>query len=92
MSEDLRWDVLDRIPDDLLLAADDMDPQPLWLWCDALGHPHVKSHGYCQTCGAGGPCILMMFFDAVMHTTVRELDNPSGLPYEDIKLLPWGEV
>lgn len=75
MTDGLRWDILDQIPDDLLLAADDMIPQPLEVWRDALGHVYAEGHGFCRTCGAGGPCILMSFYDAVMHTTVRELDK-----------------
>lgn len=74
---------LDQAPDDFLLAADDMIPQPLSVWREALGHPSAEGHGFCKTCGAGGPCILMTFFDAVMHTTVRELGRQGLLVPEE---------
>lgn len=80
MSDDERWDVIDKIPDPMPLQSSKMTvPQPLDVWRDALDHPWAHGHGYCKTCGAGGPCILMAFHDAVMMSTVRELDKAGAL-------------
>jgi hypothetical protein len=76
-----RWDQIDRIPDDMQIYGNDWseDQWTLSKWREALGHPAVTSHGYCQTCGPGTTCMLMAFFDAVLMSVVRELDATGQL-------------
>lgn len=82
MAGEPRWDLIDKIPDDMQIVGDEYErdaPLTIDVWRDALGHPYAKGHGFCRTCGAGGPCLLMAFFDAVMMSTVRELDKAGAL-------------
>lgn len=87
MSSEVRWDLIDKIPDDMLIhSADHTEGQWTWpQWRGALGHPYAQGHGFCQKCGAGGPCELMAFFDAVTMSVVRELDKMGALmPLHDV--------
>ena len=84
MCEDsqLRWDQVDRIPEDMQIYGSDCSPEGQWRlpqWLEELGHPRAEGHGYCKTCGAGISCTLMAFFDAVLISTVRELELAGAL-------------
>lgn len=86
MSDDVRWDLINKIPDDMsIYGSDHSEGQWTWAqWREGLGHPYAVGHGYCKTCGAGGPCELAAFYDAVMLSVVRELDKMGALrPRED---------
>jgi hypothetical protein len=77
-----RWDLLDKIPDDMPITDRDYHIDPsltIAVWRDALGHPYAEGHGFCKTCGAGITCALMAFYDAVVHSTVRELEKMGAL-------------
>lgn len=81
MNGEPRWDLINKIPDDLLIYGGD-NPEGQWTWTEwrtELGHPYADGHGFCKTCGAGGPCILHAFFDAVTVSTVRALDRLGAL-------------
>lgn len=80
MSDNVRWDLINQLPDDMPVHEIDQVPLSLEVWRDALGHPYAEGHGFCKTCGAGGACILMAFYDAVQVSTVRELDKLGLLP------------
>lgn len=80
-----RWDVLDQLPDevDMLIYSSDHVPEPpltFRVWQDALGHPYAEGHGFCKKCGPAVACLLAVFYDAVVASTVRELDRLSLLP------------
>lgn len=84
MSDAERWDLIDKLPDPMALQSDMMVmPQPLSVWRDALGHPYAEGHGFCKTCGPGGACLLMLFYDAVIMSTVRELGKVGALVPEE---------
>lgn len=86
MSDDVRWDLIDKIPDDMSIYGSDHVEAPLTVgvWRDALEHPYVEGHGFCRTCGPATTCMLMAFYDAVMLSVVRELDKMGALrPRED---------
>lgn len=75
MTDEPRWDLINRIPDDMLIYSTD-EGHEQWTWAQwraALGHPYAEGHGFCKTCGAGGPCSLQAFHDALIMSTVREL-------------------
>lgn len=76
-----RWDLINKIPDDMNISGSDHTEVPLtWeVWRDALGHPYADGHGYCTTCGPAITCFLLAFYDAVMMSTVRELDKAGAL-------------
>jgi hypothetical protein len=78
-----RRSAVEPLPEGMLIGPDDVAPQPLDVWRDALGHPWVAGH--CTTCGTGNPCLLMAFFDAVRTTTLRRME-PVGVA-EAAKLL-----
>lgn len=81
----LRWDVIDKIPDDMSIHGSDHSEDvslPWEVWRDALGHPHAEGLGHCKTCGPGVTCLLLAFFDAVMVSVVRELDKAGALASE----------
>lgn len=82
-----RWDQLDRIPDDMQIYGEDSSGEQWTLpqWLEELGHPQAEGHGFCKTCGAGGPCMLMAFFDAVLMSVVRELDAAGQLVPRETK-------
>lgn len=81
MSNEPRWDLIARIPEDMKIYGHDRsEGQWTWpQWREALGHPYATGHGFCHTCGAGGPCELAAFYDAVLMSTVRELDAMGAL-------------
>lgn len=84
MTEEERDDLIDRLPDDMNVweFEDELDhfPGRDWSWWRAqLGHPHATGHGYCQTCGPGGPCLLAVFHGALITTVVRHLDRLGAL-------------
>lgn len=72
-----RWDIINKVPDDMPIYGSDHVEAPLTIdvWRDALGHPLAEGRGFCVTCGPAGPCFLMAFFDAVTVSIVRELDK-----------------
>lgn len=85
MTEDERCDLIDRLPDDMTLWADDEEIEKhgcagrdyTW-WREALGHP--KAHpGCCKTCGCAITCSLAAFYEAVVDSVVRELDKIGAL-------------
>jgi len=82
MTDGPRWDLLEKIPDDMQIISHDNDhdaPLTIEVWRDGLGHPYAEGHGYCKTCGPAITCLLMAFYDAVMFSTVRELARMGGL-------------
>lgn len=82
MSYEPRWDLIDKIPDDMPLYTDAESSDGQWAWPEwreELGHPYVQGHGYCKTCGPAITCMLAAFYDAVIMSTVRELDKVGGL-------------
>lgn len=50
-----------------------------WEWSEILGHtPYKRPDGTprgCQTCGRGTSCILDIFFEGVVQTTIYELSK-----------------
>jgi hypothetical protein len=49
----------------------------IW-WLEAMGHP--KAHrGCCKTCGCATTCMASAFYDAVVATTLRQLDSIGAL-------------
>jgi hypothetical protein len=47
-------------------------------WSAALDHPRGTS-GRCRTCGSGVTCIVVAFHDALIASTLRELDKAGAL-------------
>jgi hypothetical protein len=79
VNEDERLDLIDLLPADMNIWADDDELE--WFtgrdqrwWLDVLGHP--KAHpGCCKTCGCATTCMAAAFHDALIATVVRELDR-----------------
>lgn len=88
MTEEERDDLIDRIPTDGMIIWDH-DAELDWFpnrnfdeWREILGHP--RSHpGCCKTCGCATSCLLGTFFDAVVSSTIRELDKIGALASTD---------
>lgn len=85
MTEDERDDLIDRLPDDMILwAVDDEldwwqgDPWTYAKWREVLGHPRAHP-GCCRTCGCCTSCTLGVFYDGVVSSVVRELDKLGAL-------------
>ena len=84
MTEDERLDLLDLLPEDAPIWADDEElptfgaRATLSWWLDTVGHP--KAHpACCKTCGCATTCMAGAFYDAVVMTTIRELDKIGAL-------------
>ena len=73
---DARWDVIDKIPDDMDIYGSDHTEAPLKfdVWRAALGHPRAEGGSHCMTCEVN-PCFLMSFYDSVITSVIRELDK-----------------
>lgn len=79
MTEEERDAVIDLIPSGMIVWSDDEELS--WFpnrnydeWRDILGHPRAH-RSCCKTCGCAGTCLLGAFYDAVIASTVRELDK-----------------
>lgn len=83
MTEEERLDIWDLLPDDPAIWADDEElphfgHANLRWWLDVLGHP--KAHrGCCKACGCCTTCMAGAFHQAVVTTTLRELDRIGAL-------------
>lgn len=79
MTEGERDAILDLIPSDMIVWSDDAELG--WFpnrnydeWRNILGHPRAH-RGCCGTCGCASTCLLGAFYDAVITSTIRELDK-----------------
>jgi hypothetical protein len=83
MGQDAREDLLDLLPKNPTLWADDEEigrgcGGDYAYWAEILGHP--KAHpGCCKTCGCAITCTLAAFYDAMEATLLRELDRIGAL-------------
>ncbi|MGI5414256.1 hypothetical protein [Actinomadura luteofluorescens] len=83
LTEDERLDLIDRLPADMNIWADDdeletfTDRDRIW-WAATLGHPRAHP-GCCKTCGCGTVCLFAAHHEALIATVVRELDKLGAL-------------
>lgn len=78
MTPDERYDLIDLLPDDMVIWDDDEElsafPWDLRKWLDVLGHK--KAHpGCCKACGCATTCMASAFHEALITSVVRELDK-----------------
>lgn len=84
MTGEERDDLIDLLPDDLNLWADDEEAATYFTgrtfehWRDVLGHPQAHP-GCCARCGCATACILGAFYEGVVASVVRELDRIGAL-------------
>lgn len=79
MTEEERDDLIDLLPDDMVLWPNDGElvhfPERNYdEWRDILNHPRAHP-GCCKTCGCATSCMLSVFYDSVVASVVRELDK-----------------
>jgi hypothetical protein len=82
MSEEERDALFDQLPLTSMVIWDPDDElehfqhADLKWWMDeCLKHPHAKGRGYCKTCGPATTCMAGAFTDALVSSTIRELDR-----------------
>lgn len=85
MTEDERNDIADLLPSPAsapIWADDEELPHfshaTLQWWMDRVGHPRAHA-GCCMTCGCATTCTALAFYDALVVTVVRELDEIGAL-------------
>lgn len=83
MTEEERDDLIDTLPDGMVLWPDEKElihfsTRNYEEWRDILGHPRAHP-GCCKTCGCATSCLLSVFYDSVVTSTVRELDKLGAL-------------
>lgn len=83
MTEEERYDISDLLPADAPIWEDEEElphfgHATLRWWLDTLGHP--KAHrGCCKACGCCTTCMAGAFHQAVVTTTIRQLDAIGAL-------------
>lgn len=83
MTEDERLDLIELLPKDMNVWADDDELDTFtgrtftW-WMDVLGHPNAHP-GCCKTCGCAITCMAAAFHDALVASVLRELDELGAL-------------
>lgn len=92
MDEEARDDLIDRIPDDMVIWEDEDElgsfPWTLRKWLDVLGHTRAHA-GCCTACGCATTCMAAAFYGSTVSSVVRELDRIGALrqPTEPIELI-----
>lgn len=77
MTEDERDDIIEMLPKDMQIWEPDEElayfrGRDLEWWRETLEHPRAH-RGCCAKCGCGSPCFMIVFADALIASTVREL-------------------
>lgn len=81
MTEDERDDIYDLLPDDMVIWSFDDELEHFshadrrW-WMEVLGHERSgENHSCCKKCGCATTCIAGAFHQAMIASTIRELDK-----------------
>lgn len=87
MNEEQRDEICDLLPKDMIIWdwEDELESFKSWTyskWRKELGHP-LKHSGCCATCGCATSCMLSVFYDALIGSTIRELDKQGFLKEPD---------
>lgn len=84
MTQDERWDLYDKLSVlDMKIWPNDDEREDFgktyFEWSEILGHPpRIGTDGKprgCTTCGWGASCVLDVFFEGVIETTMKRLEE-----------------